>query len=259
MPFFFQMRLFTETSVKSLTILILGISALCAGQTPATFFSQKWGTTFHLKPTEQGDTISIVSLFSDGRQAYLYNLADRSLVVLDSSGAISASIPLTGSPSPTFAGDDFIIKDGQALFLNSIDRKILFFNATTGAFIKSIDYPQGLRDEPSRINRVINRIDIDGDRIVLGNGRRFFYLDRSLQKKDASAGILKAAAGQKIAGFNNGRKIICVRNSIYVNTVRAGTSIPTHFPVPGKRYAGINRSIYGLSLDANGVKILRVK
>jgi len=240
-------------------------SVMCAiciwaenGNAAPSFFP--WGAEFQLKSTENGDTICIAAVFADSTGIYLYDLAQGRLVVIDSAGAIAARIKLQSTGRSTYAGDDFVVRDGQTLFLNTIDRSIEVFALGDGSHVKSIPYPQdALKSEPKRINRFVNRIFLDGDRILLGNERRLFVLDEGLGKAAASFGIRKAAASQKFLLVNGKRVATLVGSQVRMNGITRGREIATRYPMWGKRYCEFKGRLLGVSLDASGVKISEIR
>jgi hypothetical protein len=227
---------------------------------PAISLSFRWGAEFQLKSTENGDTICIAAVNADSTGIYLYDLAQGRLVVIDSAGTIAARIKLQSTGRSTYAGDDFIVRTGQALFLNAVDRRIEVFALSDGSHVKSIPYPQdALKSEPKRICRIINRIFLDGDRILLGNERRLFVLDEWLGKIAVSAAIRKTATGQKFLLVNSARTTVITGSRISANGIARGKEITTRYPMWGKRYCEFKGRLLCVSLDASGVKISEIR
>jgi hypothetical protein len=218
-----------------------------------------WGSTFTLRPTESGDTISIGAVFYDSATVYLYNIAAGTVVTYDTNNTLKGVVKLATIGRQTYAGDDFVVRNGEFIFLNTIDRRLDIYEAFSGKYLHSVAYPDNaLSGQPSRSYRFINRIFLSDHRILLGNDHVVFYLDESLGKKDATLKTISAPQGQRFAFVNSNRRV-----TVQGSTVRGATcsrcKVPaTHFSVNGKRFFLINTKPYSLVLSRTGVQVVRI-
>jgi hypothetical protein len=145
-----------------------------------------FGTYFQPKITETGEVLTIAAFTTDSSYFYLYDMADRSIAVVDSTGVFLKKLFLQGIGRKTYIGDDFIVRKGEAIFLNAVDFRIEYFDMETGVLKKSLPYPHEIpSDNPKRRYRMITRIFLDESKIYLGNIHSVFLFDEKtvLQKK----------------------------------------------------------------------------
>ncbi|MBD3322165.1 MAG: hypothetical protein GF350_13790 [Chitinivibrionales bacterium] len=241
-----------------LSIVVSGQS-MCA-QAPTQFFSSAWGEEFKLMRNDSGDTISIGGLFATAGSLYVYDMAEGRIVVIDSSGNIVTRIMLESFGRGTYAGDDFVVRDDEILFLNTVDKRLEVYDRETGAHTQSLPYPRNIFDtEQRRIRRTITKIFIDGNRIILGNSYHFFYFDEALGKKAKNTTVQSIEPGMRLMSINAAGKIGVGGGKVIAAGKVIGPVPVSHFPVDGKRLVFLNDTVYSLVLTADSVKIMQVR
>jgi hypothetical protein len=234
------------------------MASLCA-RTAEPFIHSRWSETFHLRRSDNGDTISIEGVFAAAETLYVYDMAGGAIVAFDTTGKIVARTPLASFGRGTYAGDDFVVRKGEALFLNTVDKRIEIYDLRTGGRVRSVPYPLDLfAFEPRRIRRVITRIFLDRGRIVLGNAWHYVVFDIELGKKAAGAEVESVGAGRRLEALHEGERIVVSAGKLHVGGLAGGDTVRTHFPVPGKRYVVFNGRLYSLVLSARGMAIVEV-
>ena len=218
-----------------------------------------FGSNFQLKKTESGEPLTIAAFATDTHYLYLYDMADRTIATLNNSGAFIKKTPLQNIGRRTYTGDDFIIRNGEAIFLNAVDFHLEFFNIITGALIKSLPYPRQIPgDTPQRRYRMINRIFLDSSRIFLGNSHAVFLFDEksSLQKK-AAPQVQRYPSGESLLLFNSKNPVMS--RSGKIQWARKSAPLKdSGYPMLGKRAGLVNNAIYMCTVDYNGITISRV-
>jgi hypothetical protein len=241
-----------------LGILLIG-SGMCA-QPPKPFIHSPWSKEFHLRESDNGDIISIGAMHAAGDTLYVYDMASGRIVAFDRRGAIVSRTKISPLGRGTYLGDDFVVRRGKALFLNTVDKKIDMFDLRTGAHRRSILYPlDALDNEPRRTRRVINRIFLEQDRIILGNVWHYFYLDETLGKNAASYAINSVTAGQRLQNMHEGAEVVIANGSLYVRGALKGDTVGTHYPIAGKQYVMFNGALYSLSLTEKEMRVVAVR
>lgn len=219
-----------------------------------------WDSTFMLRPTENGDTISIGAVFCDSTLVYFYNIANGTIVIYDTSGTRKNIVKLETIGRQTYAGDDFVARNNQLVFLNTIDRRLEIFDAISGKHLRAVTYPDNmLADQPSRAYRFVNRIFLADGKILLGNEHAFFSFDESMAKRDAALKTVAAPRGQRFAFVNSHYKITVQGSKIVGASCSSCRIPPTHFAINGKRFFLIGNKVYSLVLTKNGVQVIKIQ
>lgn len=163
-------------------VIVTGIRAT-PQQDAQLLFRQTWGKNFQLKTTESGEVLTIAAIASDSIFLYLYDLSERSLVKIDTNGNVISKIILESIGRSTYTGDDFVIRNEEAIFLNAVDSRIEYFDCNNGAHLKSISFPKNILNETKRSRNILNRIYLDGSSILIGNCHKLVYFqENSLSK-----------------------------------------------------------------------------
>ncbi len=217
-------------------LLFIIITNTCIRATPQQdtqlLFSQTWGKDFQLKITESGEVLTITAIASDSTFLYLYDLSELSLVKIDTSGSVVLKINLESIGRSTYTGDDFIVRDGEAIFLNAVDSRLEFFSCENGAHLKSVSFPRNVLNETKRSRRIINRIYLDGSSVLIGNSHKLVYFqENSLSKQQKGFKAIQFPDDSQMIFYNH-------HNSIKKTSGKALYSDRT---VP------IRKSMYGFS------------
>ncbi|MBD3345564.1 MAG: hypothetical protein GF401_10930 [Chitinivibrionales bacterium] len=239
-------------------MLLLG-SARCA-QTSDSFIRSRWSDEFHLLRSDNGDTISIGGIYGGAETLYIYDMAGGKIVAFNNNGAVVAKTELSSFGRGTYAGDDFVIRGSEALFLNTVDKRIEVFDMKSGEHKRSISYPLDVfAREPRRTRRVINKIFLVDGNIVLGNSYHYFYFNDRLGKKSANTKIHSVESGIRLENMH-GRSVVVVNNGkVLAGDTVKGDTVMTHFPVAGKRYVMFDGRLYSLVLSEKEMKIVEVQ
>lgn len=229
------------------------------GQTPESFIHSPWSKVFHLRESNNGDIISIGAIHATDNALYVYDMANGRIAAFNHRGTIISRTKISSIGRKWYIGDDFVVRRGKALFLNTVDKRIDMFDLKTGSHRRSILYPlDALESEPRRTRRIINRIFLDQDRIILGNPWHYFYLDETLGKKAENLAIHSVAAEEHLQSIHKGDEVVIAEGKLYVGGVLKGDTVSTYFPVAGKRYVMFNDALYSLSLLEKEMRIIKV-
>jgi hypothetical protein len=86
-------------------------------------------------------------------------MADRSIAMFDTAGVFIRKINLQSIGRGEYVGDDFIVRNNEAVFLNTVDSRLEFFDLDKGLLRKYISYPNKIpMDRNQRRYKIINRI-----------------------------------------------------------------------------------------------------
>jgi len=250
----------TKLIQDSLITACLIITACFDSTFSGSFFTQAWNRDFQLRGLENGDTLGVEAVYSDGKTVYLYDQADGNLVQLSDKGAVIARTKLESIGRDTYAGDDFIVKDTTAIFINSVDKRIEYFSVKTGKHIMGVNIPSDLlASEPRRMYRIVNRIFPDSAGFLLGNDRRLVPFNEKLGKQEASAKILSAPSDMRFAYKDSRRTMYSQNNLLTDSSGKQYRQPPTHFPVNGKRIFILGNKPYALSLTPDSIRIVSLQ
>lgn len=215
----------------------------------------------HFRPlvTQEGETLSISAFAADSIFFYLYDMSDRSLAILDSSGIFVKKIPFQNIGRRTYIGDDFIITDNKAVFLNTVDYRLEYFNIQSGVLIKSISCPKEIPgNAKQRRFRKITRIFLDNDQIYLGNAHAVFpfFEDVNLMKKSDSK-VIHFKSEKSLLFYNSKTPVQLSSGKLEC----AEYSMPFKHsgrPFYGKHTSLVNKSIFVCTVNNTGITISRV-
>ncbi len=249
----------------SFSLLIMFAAVTCSSEKMDStaglpFFRQEWNRTFHLRTTETGEVISIGAVFSDGMRIYVYDLAQGSVITLDSTGGVADSVRLESIGRNSYAGDDLVAMDSVFIFLNGVDRRLEFFDRTTGKHLKSVPLPADLMSgAKKRSHRVVNRLFLEGETLLVGNEYRLVPFDPSLGKRIHGKTVLTAAASERLIYMGN--RVIVERSGKLIDRLQGAEYLvpSTHFPVPGKRFFMLGSRIFALDAGKDSLMIAEMR
>jgi hypothetical protein len=226
---------------------IVCILALCSGA-PKPFFEQQWNKDFRLRPIESGDTLSIGAVFCDGSSVFVYDRAAGTMVILNAQGKTVTVIGLEGIGRDSYRGDDFIAKDSVFMFVNPVDRRIEYFSRVSGKHLRSLPLPlDALKSQPKRSRRIIDRIELAGDTVLIGNAHVLFDLESGLAKTAAPKTLLAAPNNGRFSLVHTNSRYIKLADSILVLPGHKKATLPaSHFTIPGKRLFVLNGTVYAV-------------
>lgn len=224
-------------------------------------FSQPWNSVFHLRETENGEILSIGAIYSVGTTVYVYDLAAGSVVLLDSIGTPVRTIQLATIGRNSYMGDDFVVKDSSFIFLNSIDRKLVFFNASDGHIVKSVAIPADLlADAKKRSWRTLSRLFLDNGTLYIGNENHLVPFDFALGKRHASLTTVAAAERERFVLYNKKAPVVARDSLISRRPGKSTYRYPsTHHPISGKRCCIVGNRLYTIDAGKDSVRIVEVK
>lgn len=239
--------------MKKILSFLFFFGILLSGEVGASvLFNQKWNKDFELRGFENGDSVSIGAMACDNKNLFLYDQARGKIVSLSTNGKILKSTSLQIRSRGTYFGVDFTHYNSHFVFVNDIDKKLDFYNSSTGKYIKSQEIPPILQKETKRSNRVVNRIYSQKGNLYIGNEYRVFPVlaDSSLQKKVM---ITTAPVDSKIIYLDDSLMVTSMKSKLYKNGKSLKSPLPTnHYPIQGKRICSINKIIYVLTLQPQG-------
>jgi len=222
-------------------------------------FSEPWNRTFHLRETENGEVLTVGAVFSNDSEVYVYDLAAGAVVVLDTNLVVRKTVPLTPIGRNTYAGDDFVVLDTCFVFLNSIDRKLEYFNRTNGDHIRSVPIPNDLlQSAEKRSHRILSRLFVDNGNLLIGNEYLLVKFDTALGKKIAGAAI---AADKETRFLLYAQNASIMQHDTLLSNNETGKKqrMPsTHHAVTGKRFFKRGTRVYSVNAGTDSVSIVAV-
>jgi len=236
--------------------LVTTVPLFAAGCSP--FFFQKWNNDFHLRPTETGDTLSIGSVCATDSALFVNDQAARAMVVINGKGKVVSRIPLEGIGRGTYSGDDFIMRDDMFVFVNTVDKNLEYFDRATGKHLRSTPLPVTvLAAQPKRSDRLMDRIFLADNGILIGNGNLLFDLEAGLTKTASEIKLLKAPAGSRYA-LVTGKNLFMARGTVLADsTTRIKIAIPaSHYTIAGKRFCVLNNRLFSVIASKEGCRII---
>ncbi|NLD99735.1 MAG: hypothetical protein GX640_07660 [Fibrobacter sp.] len=226
-------------------------------QNTPVFFIRPWNDTFTLKTTENGEFLTVTAMASMGSYLYLYDLSDRSLVTIDSTAQIISKVILESIGRSTYTGDDFVVRDNQAIFLNAVDYHLEYFQLETGKHLKSISFSRDLLNEEKRSRKIINRIFLDNNSILLGNSHTLVVFSESaLSKQMQSLKVLHFPENKRILFYNRNKSIELSSGVAHYS----GRTLPVRKSVvsfSGKSMVLLNGTPVQCITTQNGIEIYR--
>lgn len=243
-----------------ISIFLFSFTQISAKQSNNSLINSSWGELFALKSTESGDTVSVGAVFSDGADIFIYDMADGRIVTFDSSGSVLHIIKLQSVGRGTYAGDDFIVKGNEFVFLNSVDRRLEYFNIINGSHTRSIQIAESiLALEPTRARRIIDRIFLQNGTVLVGNEHVAVPIDPVLGKKLSTSKTLSADSPKRLLFAGLGKVITGENKKLLGFPCTECINLVTHYPVYGKRLAVVGGNLFSLVLTDKGVLLTKVK
>jgi hypothetical protein len=233
---------------------------LCTGA-PAPFFHQSWGQDFHRRALESGDTLSVGAVFCDGSSVFIHDQAAGTIVILDSKGKKTAMVALEGIGRGTYCGDDFVVKDSLFIFVNTVDKRLEYFDRSSGKHISADPLPlQPLAGESMRSWRVIDRIFIIGRKAVVGNAHLLFDLGQGLKKTVSPNDFIKASGNERFAVLAENRRITIKEGLLVDPLTGKEMAVPkSRYTINGKRIFMLNNRLFALMAEPTGITIVELK
>lgn len=245
----------------NILIFLLSTSGLLASEkNKSSLINCPWGKLFNIKPTESGDSVSVGAVFSNDTDFFIYSLADGKVVEFDSTGTIIKTVKLQSVGRGTYTGDDFVVKGTEFIFLNSIDKRLEFFDISNGTHTRSVQVSQNiLANEPTRSRKLINRIFLQNGTILIGNEHIAVPLDITLGKQLSTSKVLRVNDNERLLCAGSGKVITSEGNKIKGLSCIKCNKPDTHYPVYGKRFILIGERLFSLVLTTEGVQLIRVQ
>ncbi len=244
--------------MKHLSAFILALSLIStnfAEHKDNWHFSISWGKEFNYIKTYSGDYLTIQALCYDKDNLYLYDLSNRTIALFNSAGNLMSKVSLASIGRRTYVGDDFVIYRGKAYFLNTVDKRIEIFSLKSGALVNSVSYPTDfLSFERKRRKRIITRIFIDADNLVLGNAYHLFEFDIQTKKCTPIDKDTRPPGDSTFDLYLPG-----ITKSGQETNLRFKQSLfrayQSPIPIQGKQYFVADAIPYGISISLKGIVI----
>lgn len=250
--------MYTGIMLKILLLILITIFfALAANEN--TFISIPYSNQFKPYVTPEGETLSVSAFTADTNFFFMYDMSDRSLVILDNNGLLIRKTPFQNIGRKTYIGDDFIVLNDLAVFLNSVDNQLEYFNINSGIHIKSVPCPANVPNQKlQRRFSKITRIFLENGQIYLGNAHSVFpfFESPSLQKK-AESKVVNYSSGKSLLFFNTKTPVHFYNGNILYSDY----SVPFKWssrPFYGKHTCLVNKTIYYCTVNDTGITISRV-
>jgi hypothetical protein len=222
-----------------------------------TLINQPFGELFELKRSETGELMTIAAITADSQNVYLYDLADRSIAMFNIDGEYIRKIKLQSIGRGEYIGDDFAIRNNEAIFLNAVDSRLEFFDLEKGLFRKSIVYPREIPLEGNqRRYKLINRIFIDNSRIWIGNSHAVFSIDESaVLQKVSTKQVKKFFTGSLLMLYNSKDPILYRSGKIEWHKKTALIASSRH-TLSGKSLVIFRDKIYNCTITDSGFTVV---
>lgn len=246
--------------------LILAFTANCSlffaqGIDDEIIVDEPWDTHFSLGRTPEGEILTVAACVADSTRIYLYDMADRSIAFFDTAGKFINKINLESTGRATYVGDDFVVRKDIAIFINTVDKRLEYYNLSDGSREKSVQYPYDyFKDEfPERNRRIINRIFLDQDNILLGNSHALFnFNEPGMAKRSRSQKIMRSPPNKQILFYDSRKPVIKESGSVQWKGKKFRMR-QSHFPLLGKSIAISGEKLITCTINNNGVQIFRTR
>jgi hypothetical protein len=222
-----------------------------------TLVFEPFGTNITPNRTGSGEIMTITAFTTDSASFFLYDMADRSIAQFDSNGIFLRKIVLQSIGRETYIGDDFVVRGSEAIFLNTVDSRLEYFNMNRGNLTKSLPYPRQIPTiSQQRRYRMITRIFLDNSRIYIGNTHAVFPFDESLVLQKVSASQVRTfSAGSLLILYTTKNPVLFKSGIIEWNKKKIQIK-ESGYPLSGKRIAIMNGTLYICSVSNSGVTIM---
>ena len=199
------------------------------------------------------------SVFSNGLVIYLYDMAERRVVIFDTTGSFIKETALSSIGRHTYVGDDFVVLNNDAIFLNTVDKTLEIFDLNSGKHKLSISYPHDyFASESKRSHRIISRIYLDGENVALATGHKLFYYDHKLKRVVLNNKVVSAEPGRRFLFYDGETTVVLYHDRICINNGKSLPAVISRYPLSGKQYFIKNGRLYALTLNSAGFRIIEV-
>lgn len=222
-----------------------------------TLIRQTFGNQFQYKRSETGELITITAVTADSQNIYLYDMADRSIALFDTAGTFVRKVKLQSIGRGEYVGDDFIVRNNEAVFLNTVDLRLEFFDLQKGLARKSIVYPKEIPMERNqRRYKMINRIFVDNSKLWIGNNHAVFVIDESsVLQKVTTKQVKKYINGSRLAIYSSKDPILYRSGKIEWHNKTAQLA-PVRHTLSGKSLVVFRDKIYNCIVTASGFSVI---
>jgi hypothetical protein len=246
-----------KTAVVISALIQVFIFAQLADSKPDTLIQQSFGEHFQLKRSETGELMTVSAIATDSENIYLYDMADCSIASFDGDGQFLRKIKLQSIGRGEYVGDDFVVRNKEAIFLNSVDARLEFFDLEKGLFRKSIGFPKEIPLQGNqRRYQLINRIFIDNSKLWVGNSHAVFPIDEStLLQKVTTAQVKKFLSDGRLMIFDDKNPVFYRSGKIEWQKKNVPVNPPKH-TMPGKQFVIYNGKVYNCTVTVNGFTVV---
>ncbi len=221
-----------------------------------TLINQKFGEQFELKRTESGDLMTIAAITANEDYLYLYDMADRSIAKFGNDGLLVRKIKLQSIGRGEYIGDDFVVRDNEAIFLNTVDSHLEFFDLDKGLFRKSVGFPKEIPLQGNkRRYQLINRIFIDDLKIWIGNSHAVFAIDENAILQKVSAAQVKQFSTSGLVAIYKADNPVFYRSGKILWQKKNVTVQPFKHTLPGKNLVIFQNKLYMCSISTTGFSV----
>jgi hypothetical protein len=208
--------------------------------------------------------ISAMFLFQPSADAassslvFVNDQAAGTVAVMNANGKILSKIPLEQIGRGTYSGDDFIVKDNRFIFVNSVDKKLEYFDRATGKHIKSAVLPTGvLAGQTKRSNRIIDRIFLVDKAIFIGNGSLLFDLETGMKKSASPVAFLKSPGTARFSLLAGKKRFLTTGDFLTDPATGKKALLPaSHFTINGKTLFILAGHVFSVIAAKEGISIV---
>jgi outer membrane protein assembly factor BamB len=200
--------------------------------------------------------MTIAAIAANEDYLYLYDMADRSLAEFDNYGELVRKIKLQSIGRGEYVGDDFVVRDNEAIFLNTVDSRLEFFDLDKGLFRKSIGIPKDIPLQGNqRRYQLINRIFIDDSKIWIGNSHAVFAIDdNAILQKVSAAQIKQFSTSGLVAIYKKNNPVFFRSGKILWQKKSITIQSPKH-TLPGKNLVIFQNKLYSCVISTTGFSV----
>lgn len=248
-----KMTIFLSTLSAVLHLVLLPVPLHAATD---TLINQVFGEQFQLKRTESGDLMTVAAITANEDYLYLYDMADRSIAEFDNDGELIRKIKLQSIGRGEYVGDDFVVRDNEAIFLNTVDSRLEFFDLDKGLFRKSIGFPKEIPLQGNqRRYQLINRIFIEDSKIWIGNSHAVFAIDDNAILQKVSAAQVKQFSTSGLVAIYKENNPVFYRSGKILWQKKNVTVQPPKHTLPGKHLVIFQDKLYMCAISTKGFSV----
>ena len=236
-------------------VLLLIISFICILYSDTAVY-EKFGDNFTIKKTDSGERLTVTAFATDSSCFYLYDMADRSIAQFDSSGTFITKYALQSIGRDTYVGDDFVIRGEEAIFLNTVDKRLEFFILKSGSLKKSIRFPRyipGLAKQ--RRYRIISRIFLDSNTIFIGNNHSVFPIDENYARQKTTLSQVRNFPAKIILLLYKNQNSVFLKNRQIEWNQKTVQFKQEGYAMLGKQVGIVNDKLYLCKVDSTGITV----